>query len=47
MGESEQCVPICDSHKSELTTHWRFKRPAIANKAQRKVSRAFLGVFAS
>ncbi|WP_409411332.1 DUF4385 family protein [Bradyrhizobium sp. AUGA SZCCT0182] len=42
VGEGEQCVLIASPARASFTPHWRFKRPGIANKAQRKASRPFL-----
>jgi len=41
VGRGEQGVLICEPFKSELTPHWRFKTPAIAQRSARKIYRLF------
>jgi hypothetical protein len=41
VGKGEQGVLICEPYKSELTPHWRFKTPAIANQSSGKLYRMF------
>ncbi|SFH28173.1 protein of unknown function [Nitrosospira sp. Nsp14] len=33
VGKGEQGVLICEPYKSELTPHWRFKTPELANRS--------------
>src|ERR1700750_2896076 len=41
VGKGEQGVLICEPYKSELTPHWRFKTPTIAQRSATKIYRMF------
>lgn len=41
VGKGEQGVLICEPYKSELTPHWRFKTPAIAERSSKKILAMF------
>lgn len=42
VGKGEQGVLICEPYKSELTAHWRFKNPEIAEQSSQKIYQMFL-----
>ena len=41
VGKGEQGVLICEPYKSEMTPHWRFKTPAIAERSSKKLLAMF------
>lgn len=42
VGKGEQGVLICEPYKSELTPHWRFKTPTIAQESSTIIYQMFL-----
>jgi hypothetical protein len=42
VGKGEQGVLICEPYKSEMTPHWRFKNPAIAEESSQIIYKMFL-----
>lgn len=47
VGKGEQGVLICEPYKSELTPHWRFKTPDIAERSAAKIFRMFKAYLAA
>ena len=45
-GRGQQGVLICQPYKSELTPHWRFKTPEIAEASASKIYSMFLSYLA-
>ncbi|WCT13441.1 DUF4385 domain-containing protein [Mucilaginibacter jinjuensis] len=41
VGKGEQGVLICEPYKSEISQHWRFKTPAIAEASSKKILELF------